>query len=207
MNKIARNLATLSLSILLVSCGGSDSSEKSVESKAVKEVKSETAAYTIDTDKSKVMWKGTMLGMYSHEGTLDFIEGKFTMTDGKLGDGSFVVDMKSINPTDDGYDPEAGKGPEVLVGHLSTDDFFNVEAFPTSKLSIVNGELILYIRDSKNPVKLKDFKFKEEGDLLEATGNVTFDRKKFDVAFDHPAKEMVLSDDVELQVSIVAFKD
>lgn len=204
MIKFSRSLAILFIAFAVASCGSAD---KKAVNDTIDPGKSEAVNYTIDTDKSKVMWTGTMLGMYAHEGTLNFIEGGFTMSDGKLADGKFLVDMNSINPTDDGYDPEAGKGPEVLVGHLSSDDFFNVAEFPTSMLTIDNGAMTLKIRDKENPVELKDFKFSEEGDLLKAKGKLTFDRKEFNVSFDHPAKEMILSDKVELEVTIEAFKN
>ncbi|NNK81000.1 MAG: YceI family protein, partial [Flavobacteriales bacterium] len=185
-------LGSAALFLSVVSCGSGEQAEAKGESE-ISDTKTESVltTYKIDTEKSKVMWKGTMLGMYSHEGTLDFTQGKFTMSGDELQDGEFIVDMKTINPTDDGYDPEAGKGPEVLVGHLSTDDFFNVAEYPTAALSMSNGVMTLKIRDKKNNVELKDFNYEVQGDLLEANGKVIFDRKNFDVAFDHPAKEMV----------------
>ena len=43
----------------------------------------------------------------------------------------------------------------------------------------------------------------KEGDMVKITGEMTFDRKKYDVAWDSPTKEMVLSDDVELKIELL----
>ena len=204
--RITRNLLIIAVAALIYSCAGETKAPQETTT-AEETTESTTATYTIDTEKSKLYWTGTMMGMYSHEGTLDFIAGKFTTTDGELTSGSFEVDMQSITPTDDGYDPENGKGPDVLVNHLSSNDFFNVEEFKTSSLQIKDGALNLTVRDKTNEVELKDFNYSEQGDLYEAEGMLTFDRKKFDVAFDHPAKEMVLSDNIEVKVKITALKN
>jgi hypothetical protein len=46
----------------------------------------------------------------------------------------------------------------------------------------------------------------EENGMVKMTGDLTFDRRKYDVAFTHPMKEMVVSDDIVLNVSLVAPK-
>jgi polyisoprenoid-binding protein YceI len=207
MRSIYKLLALSLVIAAFMSCSSNAESSAKKEDSSATEENTPVENYTIDTEKSKVIWKGNMLGMYSHEGTLDFLSGTFSMKDGEPLNGEFKVDMTSITPTDDGYDPEAGKGPEVLVGHLSSDDFFNVSEFKTAGLTVNGGKMSLTVRDKTHPVELKDFNFKEQGDLAEVEGKLTFDRKKFNVSFDHPAKEMVLSDDIEVTVQLVAKKN
>ncbi len=195
------SLATVAL---LSACGGETKSEVIAED--IKETKPMTGptSYIVDTELSKVYWKGSMLGMYSHEGTLNFVQGKFTVNNNNLVDGSFVVDMSSMNPTDDGYNTEEGKTKEKLVGHLSSDDFFSVEKFPTASLAMKGGKMMLSVRDKSNLVKMKEIIFEENEDGITGKGSLTFDRKQYGVAFDHPAQEMVLSDDIDLTIEIIA---
>ena len=54
---------------MLASCGGN--TEVKEETKEVKEMKHD-GTFMIDDENSTVMWKGTMMGMYSHEGTVPF---------------------------------------------------------------------------------------------------------------------------------------
>ncbi|NNC82311.1 MAG: YceI family protein [Flavobacteriales bacterium] len=207
MQSLSRNLLPLFMLILLSACS-SNSEQKNTEATPAEEnTEMEAINYTLDTDKSVLMWEGTMMGMYSHEGTLDFTEGSFKMNGDEVVDGSFTVDMMSMTPTDENFDPEAGKTADKLVGHLQSDDFFNVAEFKTASLSVENGQMMLTVRDQTHPIELKEFNPTMKADLLEADGKFIFDRKKFNVSFDHPAQDMVLSDDIEVEFKITAFRD
>jgi polyisoprenoid-binding protein YceI len=59
-----------------------------------------------------------------------------------------VIDMGTINPTDENYSEDRPK--ENLVGHLSAPDFFDVANFPTASFvikettgSTVSGDLTI----------------------------------------------------------------
>ncbi len=95
---------------------------------------------TIDTAASEVMWEGTMVGMYSHNGTVNLNSGNVTVADGKITGGTFEIDLTSIAPTDENYKPEEDNTPEKLVGHLSSEDFFNVSEHPTAQFEITGSE-------------------------------------------------------------------
>lgn len=175
----------------------------------VAEMEGITADVTLNTDSSKVMWEGTMLGLYSHEGTTNFTEGNMNIANGVVTGGTFVVDLTSINPTDDGYDEE--RTAEKLVGHLSSDDFFNVAEFPTAKFEVTGAEGStvmgnLTVRGVTNPETVENVMVVEENGMVKITGDLTFDRTKYNVNFKMPVEDKVLSNDISLKINAVAAK-
>lgn len=84
----------------------------------------------INTSKSTINWKGTMLFNFGeHFGTAKFKEGKITKVKNKISGGTFIVDMNTMLNTDGDYN-------ENLVNHLKNEDFFDVKKHPTSSLVI-----------------------------------------------------------------------
>lgn len=203
MKIVTQVLAVVGL-LFLASCGGGEKAElPPVEKKA--EVKSVGTTYDVDVAVSSAHWKGEMMGMYSHEGEIKFTSGTVTTADGAIVSGEFVIDMTSMEPTDKNYDEK--KTPRELVNHLSSDDFFAVEKHPTASFSFTGPESgDLTIREKTNPVKLKELSLNESETMLKASATLTFDRQDFDVAFSHPAKDMVLSNDVVLSIRIIGAK-
>ncbi|MBL7779214.1 MAG: YceI family protein [Chitinophagales bacterium] len=168
--------------------------------------------YTVNADSTSVIkWKGEMLGVKEHFGTLGFKEGSFTVTGGALSGGSFVADLSSIKPTDSNFDEKKGSTPEKLVGHLSSPDFFDVANFPTAsfKIDSVSGNTAtgtLTVRGKSNTETLTDIVINETETGVTASGKLKFDRKKYDVAFDMPVKDMVISNDITLTVELTGKK-
>lgn len=204
--------AIVAVSLCFSSCNtGSKSTEYDTES-ATEAVESEAPGLSgnlaVDTESSMVKWKGEMMGMYAHEGTLKFSEGSITMADGQVTGGSFVVDMSSITPTDENFNPEEGKTKEKLVGHLSSGDFFDVENSPTASFTLNDnqGNGTLMIRGKEGAESVENIVMVTEGDQVTVKGKLKFDRKNYDVAFVHPMQEMVLSDDIELDIELIASK-
>ncbi|MGB1318648.1 MAG: YceI family protein, partial [Flavobacteriales bacterium] len=126
-------------SLFLASCGGGhDHAHEGEEATAetTEEAVVETTEAAIDAAASTVNWEGSMLGMYSHNGTVGITEANVTMAGDKVAGGSFVADLTSIVPLDENYDPSKGHGKEELVGHLSSPDFFDVANHPTASFEI-----------------------------------------------------------------------
>jgi polyisoprenoid-binding protein YceI len=151
------------------------------------------------------MWAGTMLGVYTHEGTLDLTSASLSVEDGMITGGNFTADMKSMVATDENYNPEEGSTKEKLIGHLSSADFFDVENFPTASFVItsVEGDMLMgnmTIRGITHEEEVKDISVKKDGDMVKLIGHMNIDRKKYDVSWDSPMQEMVLSDDMELKI-------
>ncbi|UBM60485.1 YceI family protein [Marinilongibacter aquaticus] len=160
----------------------------------------------IDLAASTVGWKGVMLGVKEHTGTVGVSEGTLSVKDGVIDGGKFVVDLSTIAPTDTVYDEEHTK--EKLVGHLSSPDFFHVEQFPNATFEITGGTPSsvtgnLTIRDKTHEATVENVSVSEENGAKVITGELTFNRKDFDVSFDVPVKDMVISDDVELDIKLV----
>jgi polyisoprenoid-binding protein YceI len=191
----------LSSSIAFLGCSG----EKAKSDTNEKKVKVEDQTFNINTENSVVMWKGTLVGVYDHSGTLSFNSGNLKIENGKIVSGSFEVDMTSMVATDENYDPEKGSTKEKLIGHLSSDDFFAVETYPTASFNIkehkgdkIMGELT--IRGKTNSETLENVVIKKDKDKLKFKGDLTFDRQEYDVAWAHPMKDKVLMDEIELKI-------
>ena len=206
MKSTILSMALLAASISFIACDSKESSSS--------ETTEETAGLpdgtlTVDTTASEVMWKGSMVGMYDHSGDVKLESGNVTVADGKITGGKFVIDLTSITPTDSNYKED--KTPEKLVGHLSSEDFFHVEQYPTAPFDITGSEGNtvmgnLTVRGKTNPEKVENVVITEENGQMHLKGDIKFDRTKYDVAFKHPMKDMVISNDIEMNVTLVANK-
>lgn len=208
-------IAALAASFL-VACGPSEAEQKAAREKAVADSIAAAAAaehaYTLDAATSTINWAGNVTGPapYGHKGTIAFNSGTFSTQGGFLKTGTFEVNMTSINPTDDAYQPEGSKQgtKSQLIGHLSTADFFDSANHPTAKLVIteVSGNTAtgdLTIRGTTNKEKVTDIVITENADgTVTATGKLTFDRQKYGVAWKHFMKDAILADNIDLEISL-----
>lgn len=214
MKKVTLLLSAFALSFAVISCGGNAEGEnakdetKADAQKEEKERASTTGTLTADTTKSFVHWKGTMVGVYSHEGNVKLTKGFLEMDNGEVVGGEFTVDMSSMEPTDENYNPEEGKTPEKLVGHLSSDDFFAVTEYPTATFVVKSADREaktltgdLTIRGNTHEEQVTNVVFNDGS----ATGTLVFDRQKYDVSW-KAMKDVVLEDDIELEINLVAQK-
>jgi len=120
--------------------------------------------------------------------------------------------MLSIMPTDDGtFKDQDGGRLEDLKGHLTTEDFFATETYPTSKFVITNvdgntvtGDLTIRDKTSEESFEISSLEKTEGGVTL--SGSITFDRQKYDVAWVHYMQDMILSDDIVLNITVEATK-
>ena len=137
----------------------------------------------INVSESTVTWKGYKV-TGEHNGSIKLKSGFLDMNGKKLTGGEFVVDMTSIVCND----LEAGQGKEKLEGHLKSDDFFGVEAHPTSKLVFtsvkpmnensytVTGDLT--IKGITKPITMVVSMFENK-----ATATMKVDRAEYDVRY------------------------
>ena len=190
-------------SLFLASCGGTSEPEATTD--ITEEVAVVTTEPSIDAATSTVNWTGEMMGMYTHNGTVTVKEAKVTMAGDKVAGGSFVVDLSTITPLDKNYDVAKGNTPEKLVEHLSSPDFFDVANHPTASFEITevaadgsSAKGNLTVRGITNVETVKNITL-ADGTL---SGTLTFDRTKYEVAFSHPVKEMVISNDIALVIAL-----
>jgi len=59
-----------------------------------------SVTYSIDKQNSVVNWKGTMIGVYAHTGTIKFTEGSLILENKVIIEGSFQADLNSMVTTD-----------------------------------------------------------------------------------------------------------
>lgn len=138
MNKTFLSFIAIASMLFMVACGGK--STDTVEAKpeaAAAQATTTSISFPIDAANSSLNWKGgKKIGQSTHAGTIAISEGAFQVENGNIAAGSLMVDMGSINVTDDmdeGYKTK-------LVGHLKSDDFFNVGQFPTASFTITKVE-------------------------------------------------------------------
>lgn len=189
----------------IVSCGTPETASTPATISAL----SEAMDYTIDTATSTVDWKGSMVGVKSHTGTLHFTDGDLQTKDGKLTGGSFTVDMHSYAFTDTNYaQPGSAQGTrQDLMKHLTSPDFFAVDSFPTAKFTIssVDGNTAtgeLTVRGHSSTEKVENVSVTADGQTISATGDLTFNRQKYGVSWASPMKDMVLSNDIVLHIEL-----
>lgn len=162
---------------------------------------------SLDLAGSTLHWKGEMLGLYSHDGNVKIASGSVGMKDGKINGGTFTIDMAAIEPLDNGYD-EADHSKANLIGHLSSPDFFDIANHPTATFTItgatantVTGNLTL--KGKTNPETIENVTITPDVTGAKISGKMKIDRKKYDVNFDMPVKDKVLSNDISFDINLV----
>jgi polyisoprenoid-binding protein YceI len=164
--------------------------------------------FKVDPEQSSIFWTGDAIGIYKHTGTIELTEASLLVEDGRIFGGNFTVDMTTITPTDENYNPVEGYSKEKLKGHLMSADFFDVENFPTANFIFEEvtgnaGTGILTIRDHSHPETIENIQVSKEGELIKITGDLIFNRKKYDVSWDYPMQDRVLSEDITLKITLV----
>jgi polyisoprenoid-binding protein YceI len=117
--------------------------------------------------------------------------------------------MTSIEPANpDQYTDEDGKRATDLKAHLSTGDFFLVDQFPTATFTVKSqqgdkliGDLTIRGNTNEETATITAMEVTEQGVKVQA--KLVFNRQKYDVAWVHFMKDMILSDDIQLNIEIV----
>lgn len=172
----------------------------------------------VDTKSSSIHWTGSKVGG-SHHGTIGIKNGEIAINGQDVASGSFVIDMNQIVDED----LTDKKTNEMLVGHLKSEDFFDVAKYPESSFVITKVEAVANANDSvthmiSGNLKLKDVdknitfpaKVTKEGNVYKAvTLPFTIDRTQWNVKYGSKTlfadlKENIVNDNIELQITIVA---
>jgi polyisoprenoid-binding protein YceI len=212
--------AALLLSAVLVSCGQTPEGEKVEAQEKVETTTSEStsgAAYTVDTEASKINWTGGKLVGNSHTGYIKLKEGQLNVEGGNLSGGKFVIDMNTITDTDID-NPEKRQD---LEGHLKSDDFFNVGAHPTATFEIAKVEPAtdkpdathtitgnLTMKGITKSVTIPANISMENGMLKATTPQFVIDRTQWEVMYGASAlgvvKDNIIKDEVALIIDLMA---
>ena len=211
LNRLTQFGSIMLMTVVIVACGGSakQSSEESTSETTETPETSVSGTFAVSNDESSVAWKGEVAGVYGHNGVIDIKEGTFTVTDGKLTGGTVVIDMTTIQPLDTASYEASGKTPQDLVDHLTTGDFFLVEEYPEANFVVkshegntITGDLTIRGNTNEETVELSSFEVTEN--VFQSEGKLVFDRQKYDVNWEHYIEDYILSDDIELTLTIMA---
>jgi len=199
--------------IFLASCepaadSGSEGGEGTVEKPVEKPAPS---TFAINPEGAEVMWTGSKkegAELESHYGSFALTGGALMVSEGIDG-GDATIDLTKMTIMDEGMDEETqGK----LAGHLSSEDFFNVEAHPNVSVTITGSEAFsgeagmipddlpdplenyfvsapthnimakLTVKGETNEITFPA-EIKIEGDNLSARAFISFDRREYGLRF------------------------
>ncbi len=156
----------------------------------------------LDTGNSKIEWNGTLLGVKKHVGTLNIVEGSFKVDKGKLLNGSFEIDLTTVEPSSD------TSGGNKLLGHLMSEDFFDAATYPSARFEITRtlgdsaiGQLT--VRGVTNSATLSEISTSMNGDSMQIRGKLVFDRLKYGVAWDSDVRDATIGQEVELSIELM----
>jgi polyisoprenoid-binding protein YceI len=139
MKKSIKAYLPLLAVLFLVSCSQTPEGEQ-VEAGDAVETETTAAtdgmAFNVNAEDSKVHWLASKVTA-QHPGTVKLSNGQFTVKDGNITAGSFVLDMSSIMVNDPNMDEES---TGQLEGHLHSEDFFETTTYPTATFQIVSCE-------------------------------------------------------------------
>lgn len=169
--------------------------------------------YALSAEESVIGWIGRkprVLG-YEDTGTLKLESGSVVVSNGHITSGSFVIDMTTLAVDSTGNN----KSGDMLVGHLSSDDFFSVETYPTASFvvknvinNVVTGELTI-----KNTTKMISFPatITETEGQLSAQASITLNRAQWDIrygsgSFFDNLGDNLIADEVSITLDLVATK-
>lgn len=153
----------------------------------------EDGEYTIHIDDSRLQWTGRNL-LNRHWGTIGLKSGALVIQDGIPVSGEFVIDMNRIHCTDLAGDATH----DVLIHHLKSDDFFDVEQFPETKVTILGSEPIsrtspgapnlslnlnVRIKDVRSMITIPVTAGVTPDGKLAAQGTFSFDRTMWEVIY------------------------
>lgn len=143
--------------------------------------------HEIDTKKSTLTWYATKVSG-KHHGSVAIASGYIEIDkDGLLSGGECIMDMPTITVLDD----MTGPMKNMLTNHLKSDDFFSVETFPTSTLTIkqvstkasgVDITADLTIRGKTNEITFPAT-IAAEGSVWRAKAEIEIDRLRWDIKF------------------------
>jgi polyisoprenoid-binding protein YceI len=126
-----------------------------------------------------------------------------TLVAGEISEAQIVFDMKSLTVIN-----LEGKLGKKFLGHLQSEDFFEVEKYPTAtwKLDSTKGGVAqgtLTVKGKSHPIAIP---FQKKGETY--VGKVTFDRTKYGIVyrsgnFFKDLGDKMIKDDVEIGFELV----
>ncbi len=168
----------------------------------------------VDAAKSSFAWVGKKVGG-EHNGTVGIQGGSLVVDNGVLTGGEFTIDMKSIACLDISNKDYNGK----FIGHMSSEDFFNIAKFPTATLKITKATATgagqyqitgdLNIKGITNSVVFPATVSVVKG-VATAAAKFELDRTKWDIKYGSgiigTAQDKIIYDNFSVAIALVAKK-
>lgn len=175
-------------------------------------------AYKLQPQLSTLGWEGKAV-THGHNGTMQFTTGELLVKGNAIVGGTVTVDMKTLKATDIKDAESHGK----FVGHMSSNQFFDVANNPISTFKIVSVTPIKgAAKDADNATIAGDMTIKGvtqrisfpakvgvKAGVAAATGKVTVDRTKFGLttmskSLPDTIADKAIFDDFDLTFNIIA---
>ena len=166
--------------------------------------------FTVNVENSTLNWKGYKL-TGSHTGTIKLISGNVVLKNNKIIGGNFVADMNTIKEAD---------GNAKLEGHLKSEDFFEVETYPTSEFEITEATVKagkiqvignMTIKGITKQITFPATLMVNEDVMTLTSETFQINRADFNVKFKsktffNDLKDKFVNDEFDFQVTIIANK-
>ena len=186
--------ALLGVILFLGACTDAPESDKAETTDAVNVDQTVAgAAYTVNTNESKIEWIGTKVSGY-HEGEIKLKDGQLMVSENNLVGGNFVIDMPTIAVT--GPEDVDEESNQKLLGHLKSADFFEVEKHPEATFEITSVTPFTgTVQDSADARQASISEYKVTDPTHTISGNLTIKGITKNVTF--PAKVSVTDNSVD----------
>ncbi len=169
----------------------------------------------VDIHKSTVKWKGSKITK-GHEGFIQIQKGVLMIEHSTLVGGQISFNMKTITNSD----IESEKYKAMLEGHLKSDDFFDVDKYPLSTISITkatktegnNYSIVadLSIKGITHPITF-DAEVNINKVEFVVAANIKIDRTKWDIVYNSgnffkDLGDKLILDEIEFDILLLSVK-
>lgn len=166
--------------------------------------------YEIDLQQSKVEWTGRNL-LNKHYGTIAINSGELRFRAGELVGGTVTLDPSQLHCND-----LEGEMHDLLIQHLLSHDFFDIECFPEMRVEISGAsqdeiEAELTIKSQTHPIRFPIASGLTAEGLPAAQATLAIDRTRWGVLYGskklfHRLAGHLVNDQIEIDLRIVTKK-
>jgi len=139
--------------------------------------------YVLDTERSALRYHAEKIVGNSHNGNVGLKRGNMDFENNKFVNGEFIIDMTDINEDNNN---------EMFLNHIRSEDFFDIEKYPESKLVLTSVEKTenpneyqitgdLTIKDKTNEIEFPAII--NSSDPLNIKAEFEIDRTRWDVIY------------------------
>ncbi len=198
-------LILVGVAAIFAACNSNEASTSAQEAQEVAEATETSQSFAVNSESSSVNWTGSKVTGDSHSGTVAVKGGEIAVEEGKITSGNFTIDMSSLASTDGMDEERTGK----LLGHLSSDAFFNVDSFATAAFEVtastadsITGNLTI-----KGITHSITIPYAYDKEAATASSTFSIDRSAWDVRYGSSSffdnlGDNVINDAIEFEVNL-----